>query len=255
VAPDPLAERGFGATYDAALVYERGRPGYAPAIVPLLVAELGLNASARLLDLAAGTGQLARLFAPVVGSVVAVEPSEAMRRVLAERLPGVEVLEGLAERLPLADGSLDAAVVGNAFHWFDGPAAVRELARVLRPGGGLAIVWNVGRDTEPPAPELAAFVERLRTGMPRERRSESGAWRDALEASDRFAPLACRTLTHERELDRERFTAYLGSLAVIAALPAAERDAALEDIRSLAPARCRLKMRTECFWTRRRAAR
>jgi SAM-dependent methyltransferase len=108
---DPLAERGFGAARE----YERGRPSYAPAAIRGLATALGLSGSSRLLDLAAGTGQLSRLVVGSVGSVVAVEPSEAMRRELARRAPGVDVLAGTAERLPLPDTSVDAVVVGEAF--------------------------------------------------------------------------------------------------------------------------------------------
>jgi ubiquinone/menaquinone biosynthesis C-methylase UbiE len=218
------------------------------------MAEFELDASSRVLDLAAGTGQAARLFAGQVGAVVAVEPSAPMRRVLAERLPDVEVLDGQAERLPLADGSIDAAIVGNAFHWFAGAAAVDQLARVLRPGGGLALLWNLGLDTDPPAPELDALVDARRSrALPSARRTDSGAWRSALDETERFAPLRYREYLHERALDRETFVAYIASLAFIAALPPPEREPFLAQVRALAPAECRLSLRAECYWTRRSA--
>jgi SAM-dependent methyltransferase len=248
---DPLARRGFGASIESARVYERGRPGYAPELAPWLAGELVLSRDSRVLDLAAGTGQLARQFMPLVGSVVAVEPAAAMRDVLASMVPGAEVLEGVAEQLPLPDASIDAAVVGNAFHWFDGDVALRELARVLRPGGGLAIVWNIGRDTEPPTPELEAYVAGLRTevGLGPMTGSQDRTWRRAFAATDAFAPLRHRELHHTREQDRETFVAYLASLAFVAAAP--NRDAAVERIRELAPETSILSMRTECHWTRR----
>ena len=246
---DPLARKGFGADEQAALTYERGRPGYAPELAPWLVAQLGLSADSRVLDLAAGTGQLSRL---LVGhaSVVAVEPAAAMRAVLVARVPGVEVLEGVAEDLPLADASVDAVVVGNAFHWFDGPAALGELVRVLRPGGGLAIVWNIGRESDPPAPELEAFVaaQRERAGLREAMASETPAWRAALDASKRFAPLAYHEFHHRRTQDREAFAAYLASLAFVAASP--DRAAVVEQIRALCPESSVLLMRTECYSTR-----
>ncbi len=250
---DPLAERGFGSSAESALIYERGRPGYASELAPWLVREFGLGAESRVLDLAAGTGQLARLFAGLVGSVVAVEPAAPMRRLLAESYPEVEILDGVAEHLPLADRSVDAVVVGNAFHWFDGEAAVDELARVMRPRGGVAVVWNTGLETEPPAPELDALVEGLRTrALPESRRTLSGRWRQALDdAGDRFAPLRRREWLHHRELDRDAFVAYIASLAFIAAMPVAEREPVLAQVRALAPGSCRLELRTECFWTHR----
>ena len=90
---------------------------------------------------------------------------------------------------------MDAAVVGNAFHWFDGPEAVAELARVLRPAAGLAVVWNIGLESDPPSPELEAYVAGLRerAGVAE---ATTPAWRDALDASDRFTPLAYHELHH-----------------------------------------------------------
>jgi len=251
---DPLAQRGFGSDLRSALVYERGRPGYASAAADALAAEFGLDADSRVLDLAAGTGQLSRLFIPLVGSVVAVEPSASMRAVLARRLPSVEALDGRAERIPLPDESVDAAVIGSAFHWFDGDAAVAELARVLRPGGGLAVLWNVGLSSDPPWPEgLEQLVDELRARALRPaRQSRSGLWRAALDrAHDRFEPLRVRAIAHEHALDQEAFVAGVASFSFIGAMPDDERDPVLTRVRALAPHECVLSMRTECYWTRR----
>jgi SAM-dependent methyltransferase len=242
---DPLARRGFGADEQAALLYERGRPGYAPELAPYVAEQLGLTPNSRVLDLAAGTGQLSRV---LIGRVVAVEPSAAMRAVLSATVPGVEVLDGVAEHLPLADASVDAAVVGNAFHWFDGPRAVAELTRVIKPGGGLAVVWNIGLGTEPPTPELEAFVaaQRKRAGV-----GAAKGWRAALDASADFTPLAERELHHRRTQDRETFAAYLASLAFVATLP--DRAAVVDRIRALCPATSELSLRTDCHLWRRSA--
>src|SRR5437016_9520559 len=111
--------------------YERGRPDYAPGTVPLVVERLRLAPGARVLDLAAGTGRLARPLLAAGMDVVAVEPLADMRAFLAGAIGAERVLDGRAEAIPLPDGSLAAVVVGNAWHWFDGPRAVVELARVL----------------------------------------------------------------------------------------------------------------------------
>lgn len=251
---DPLVQRGFGSDLRSALIYERGRPGYASAVADALAAELGLDADSRVLDLAAGTGQLSRLFVPLVGSVVAVEPSASMRHVLARRLPSVETLEGRAERIPLPDQSVDAAVIGNAFHWFDGDAAVGELARVLRPGGGLAVLWNLGLSSDPPwSQRLEQLVDELRAKALRPaRQCTSGMWRPALDrAHDLFEPLRFSSIAHERSLDQEAFVSGVASFSFIAAMPDDERDPVLTQVRALAPEACVLRMRTECYWTRR----
>ena len=252
--PDALVRDGFGADLRSALTYERGRPAYATAVAAGLAAEFGLHGDSRVLDLAAGTGQLARLFLPLVGSVVAVEPSAPMRHVLARRLPSVETLEGRAERIPLPDQSVDAAVVGNAFHWFDGDAAVGELARVLRPGGGLAVLWNVALSSEPPWPRrLEQLVDELRAkALPPTRDCTSGMWRPALDrARHLFEPLQFSAIAHERSLDQEAFVSGVASFSFIAAMADDDRRPVLTEVRALAPKECVLRMRTECYWTRR----
>jgi SAM-dependent methyltransferase len=206
------------------------------------------------LDLAAGTGRLARLLVPVVGSVVAVEPSPAMRAVLAGRLPEVRVVEGVAEDLPFPDGSFDAVVVGEAFHWFDAPAALEEIARVLRPRGGLALLWNVqvARDPEWPSDLNDLVMEQRRAAVPRFPRYAEGRWRDAFEATDRFGPLASDGALHDHRLDRDGVVAQVGSWSFIAALADGVREPLLERVRELAPAESTTTFRTEVHWTRKR---
>ncbi len=93
-------------------------------------------------DLAAGTGLFTRALAGRVPRVVAVEPDPRMRAVLARRTPGLEVLAGQGESMPLPDASADAVFVSTAWHWLDPVRAVPEIARVLRPGGRLGIIWT-----------------------------------------------------------------------------------------------------------------
>ena len=137
---DPVAAEGFTVGADA---YERGRPSYPPEAITLLTAELELGPGRRVLDLGAGTGKMTALLAATGADVVAIEPVAAMRERLVARLPGVEALEGTAEAIPLPRGSVDAVVVAQSFHWFEAPVALAEIARVLRPHGGLALVWGV----------------------------------------------------------------------------------------------------------------
>ena len=121
-----------------ARAYDRLRPRPAPEAVDWL---LPPGATA-VLDLAAGTGLLTRALAGRVDDVVAVEPDDRMRAVLAASAPCVRALPGTAEEIPLPDGSVDAVLVSSAWHWFDHDRATTEIARVLRPGGVLGLIWN-----------------------------------------------------------------------------------------------------------------
>jgi SAM-dependent methyltransferase len=126
----------------AAADYERARPSYPPESIEILRREIGVGVGARVCDLAAGTGKLTRLLVATGAEVVAVEPVPGMREQLSEVLPEIEVLDGTAEAIPFGDGAFDAVTVAQAFHWFKFDEALAEIRRVLRPGGGLAILFN-----------------------------------------------------------------------------------------------------------------
>jgi len=121
-----------------AALYDQSRPSYPDAAVDWLIAD-GVQ---RVVDLGAGTGKLTRLLAARGLEVTAVEPSQGMREQLQAVLPQVETLEGSGEALPLPDGSVDAVLIAQAWHWVDVEPASVEVARVLRPGGYLGLVWN-----------------------------------------------------------------------------------------------------------------
>jgi SAM-dependent methyltransferase len=133
----------FGA---AAAQYARHRPGYAEAAIRWCLAPVSDASPVRAADVGAGTGILAGALAALGADVVAVEPDPAMLAELRRQLPGVRAEEGCAEALPLPDESVDAVLCGQALHWFDLRRALPELARVLRPGGVLAGLWNVDDD-------------------------------------------------------------------------------------------------------------
>ncbi len=143
--------------------YERNRPPYADEAVAWVAERLGIVPGSRVLDLAAGTGKLTRQLLALGAEVVAVEPGDEMRAVLERVLPDVEALAGVAEAIPLPDASVDAVAVGQAFHWFDHDAALAEIRRVLRPGGGLGLLWNRWDEADP---LLAAVDELLRVARP-----------------------------------------------------------------------------------------
>lgn len=136
----------FGAE---AASYEAGRPDYPFDTVAWMLEPLAAGAR-RVADVGAGTGKLTRVLAAAPGAeVVAVDPDAEMLRTLRENVPGIPTFVGTAEALPLPDASLDAVVLGQAWHWVDPVAASAEIGRVLRPGGALGLVWNLRDDREP----------------------------------------------------------------------------------------------------------
>ena len=170
------AFRGFSRSADA---YERGRPGYPEAAVAQIASRLA--AGATVLDLAAGTGKLTRPLLAVGLGVIAVEPVAEMRSALPA---SVRALEGTAEAIPLAAGEVDGVVVGQAFHWFDGDAALAEIHRVLRPAGLLALLWNTRVENDPVNRAIDELLAPYRRGAPTQR---SDAWRAAFDRTTLFA--------------------------------------------------------------------
>ena len=118
----------------AAGAYERGRASYPAAAVEAILETTGAAPGRTLLELGAGTGKLTRELVASGARVIALEPVAGMREVLARTAPGAELLDAVAEAIPLADASIDAVVAAQSFHWFDPEAAAAEVARVLRPG-------------------------------------------------------------------------------------------------------------------------
>ena len=122
----------------AAAAYERGRPSYPPEAIDWLIP----RGARQVLDLGAGTGKLTTRLVERGLEVVAVDPIPDMLEVLRSSLPETRALLGTAEEIPLEDNSVDAVVVAQAWHWVDPERAIPEVARVLRPGGRLGLVWN-----------------------------------------------------------------------------------------------------------------
>ncbi|WP_431044540.1 class I SAM-dependent methyltransferase [Streptomyces sp. P1-3] len=140
--------------------YDRTRPGYRPQSVEWILGDRPLS----VLDLGAGTGILARTLLACGHRVTAVEPDDAMRARIAEVAPAATVLAGGAESIPLPDASVDAVLVGQAYHWFDPEPAHAEMARVLRPGGVLAALWNLRDEDVPWSAELSRILRDEDTG-------------------------------------------------------------------------------------------
>ncbi|MCP9489214.1 MAG: class I SAM-dependent methyltransferase [Solirubrobacteraceae bacterium MAG38_C4-C5] len=250
---DPRAASGFA----AADAYQRGRPSYPKEAIDRLLGALQLSESSRVLDLAAGTGQVGRALRGRVGVVTAVEPAAAMRAELAGDLPPeVVALEGTAEAIPLPNGAVQGVVVGEAFHWFDVPRAAREIARVLTDDGGTALLWNVPTWTTADTPWLEDFRR-----IVAEHRRAAGAypagenrWREQLDATRLFEPLVDHEVPHRHVLGVGDFLALVASWSWIANLPRTQQTAVLTDVEALMRSEKQVVIpyRTEVYWTHRR---
>ena len=220
------AARGFSRSADA---YDRARPDYPPAAVAWLAERLGLRPGRTVVDLAAGTGKLTRPLAATGAEVVAIEPVAEMRARIGDAAAGS--LDGTAEAIPLRDASADAVTVAQAFHWFDGPAALAEIHRVLRPGGALALVWNRRPLEDPVHAAIERIIAPYRGDAPAHR---TGAWRAAFDATTLFGPLEERTFAHSRPHDADALADRVGSTSFVAALDDGPQADVIAAVRALA---------------------
>jgi SAM-dependent methyltransferase len=213
-----VSGRRFG---EAASDYERGRPGYPRAIVEWLLDGAGNEVA----DVGAGTGKLTDAVLATGRTVVAVDPDDGMLARVRGRLPQVRTETGTAEELPLPDASVDAIVLGQAWHWVDPDAASAEAARVLRPGGRLGLIWNI-RD------ESADWVAAL-TALMHPSDAETLLAGDGVRVSAPFPPLEVDRLRWSRPVSPDDVLAMAASRSHLIALAPDERTAVLERIREL----------------------
>jgi SAM-dependent methyltransferase len=239
---DPSVRGPYTVFSEVAGAYERGRPGYPEESVRWLVGDEPCD----VVDLGAGTGKLTRSLVALGHRVTAVEPLDEMRAELQAALPGVTALAGNAEAIPVPDASADVVTCAQAFHWFDQPVALPEIARVLRPGGRLALVWNSRDDRDPWMARLSELIGNETVGAP-----------DVyapIDESRLFGPVATAEFTFEQLLERGGLRDLVLSRSYCAKLPQAVREPILEAVASLydetaGPGGVRLAYVTECFRT------
>lgn len=255
VAIHESAAKGFSAGADA---YERGRPSYSPDAIARLVEELRIGPGSRVLDLAAGTGKLTRQLVDTGAELVAVEPIAQMRARLVEAVPTAEALEGTAEAIPLPNHSVDAVVVGQAFHWFDGVRAASEIRRVLRPAGAVGMIWQARDPNRPWIKRLEEIIDAADDGHPRFR---TGAWRGAFDLVALFDPIESADFDAVQRGDAETIVDRVASISYVAAMPDDRRKVVLDEVRDLLATDpetagvdvIELPYRAHVYWTRPRA--
>ncbi|MDM7887629.1 class I SAM-dependent methyltransferase [Curtobacterium sp. RHCJP20] len=214
---DDRPARSFGSAVDA---YERGRPGYPDAVAAALVPDR----TPLVVDVGAGTGKFTRTLLGRAGEVVAVEPDPAMRLRLADLLPSVRALDGTGEAIPLPDASADVVTFAQSWHWVDRDAGAAEVARVLRPGGTLGLVWNVRDEARPWAARVGAIVAQPEARTVQQEQPLVGA---------PFGAGVHDTVRWTHEQDRDAFLDMIASRSSVILMPEEERRAVLDAVRQV----------------------
>ncbi|MEV4206460.1 class I SAM-dependent methyltransferase [Nocardia salmonicida] len=216
-------KRRAGSFGTQAAVYAQYRPDYPAAGIRWALEAVAEKAGAVVLDLGAGTGKLTGGLLAAGVEVIAVEPDEGMRAELVRRYPEVRALSGAAEAIPLADGSVDAVLAGQAFHWFDQARAFPEIARVLRADGVFAAFWNNDDDK-------VEWVAGLRDVSRSSASFPPSSSDDALPAHPLFAPFEYAEFAHSQRRTAESLTASIGTHSHTVVISTQERAEVLARI-------------------------
>jgi ubiquinone/menaquinone biosynthesis C-methylase UbiE len=208
-------------TFDrAAELYDRVRPGFAASALEWVL-PVGAR---RVLDLGAGTGKLTEALVARGLDVVAIDPAPNMLARLRDKLPDVDARVATSEATGLPDGDVDAVVVGSAFHWFARPDAEREMARVLRPGGVVGLLWNL---RDPASPTVRAFHE----AQAHATETMPGEHADVTLDPRWFGPTQHRQFPHTQELAPDQLVELVASRSYVIAMAEPERTHLLDRVR------------------------
>jgi SAM-dependent methyltransferase len=210
--------------------YEQGRPSYPSDAVDLVVEQFAIGPGATVVDIGAGTGKFTRLLVPTGARIIGVEPVAEMREVFGRAVRGADVVDGTAESLAFEDGSVDVATAAQVFHWVDAEPAVAEVHRVLRPGGGLVLIWN-SRDT------AVDWVRAIKTKMdevsgdsPRYGSLHGDGWQAAIAEHAGFTAVQHAQFRLDHATTHDATLARVASTSYVSALPDEERAAVLADV-------------------------
>lgn len=248
------AAKGFNRGGDA---YERGRPDFPPDAITFLVDTLEIKGESTVVDLGAGNGKLTRILAQADPNLVAIEPVDGMIKKFKSFLPAVSILKGTAESIPLPDGDADVVVVGQAFHWFKGEAALPEIHRVLRPEGRLGLIWNVRDESLDWVAGLSRIINEFKGNAPR---YGSFEWKKAFDRTTLFTPLEKKTFNFIQKGGMDMVLDRVQSVSFISALPDKDREGVLNRVRELLASHPQTRgkeefeipYRTDVYWCRRK---
>jgi SAM-dependent methyltransferase len=222
--------------------YDTARPGYPDELYQLLADRCGLAPGVRILEIGPGTGQASGPLLAKGAHVVAVEPGEQLAAVLSQRFPTdrLEVVVADFEQAKLV-GRFDLVVAATSFHWVDLPVAMPKLAKLVRPGGWLAIWWNVFQDPDTPTPfrdaldglyaEVLPELSSPSAGFPDRLRPES--WTRDLQAGDLFGPVETHFLYWSNPLTPQRARNLWATFSNIINLDADRRTLFLDGLETI----------------------
>ena len=218
---------------DNAGSYARGRPDYPSAMITWMQSRTGVKAGDVVIDLGAGTGKFTRALVNLGLRVTAIEPVEQMRAQLAAALPEVTAIGGVAQNLEVASASADLFTCAQSFHWFADDVAVNEIARVLKPGHFLVLVWNQRDISHPIQSMLEQFL--LSHQDPKIPHSPDRRWKPVIDRSPLFEFVEEVRFRHDHELDRSGVVDRLRSMSVYPALSPEIQKMATDEVEALVP--------------------
>lgn len=229
----------FGSVIDA---YHRARPGYPLEAVHWLTGDGPLS----VLELGSGTGKLTEQLVALGHDVHATDPDPVMLDKLAQTVHVSRISQTSAEEIPAADASYDVVVAGQAFHWFDRDQAMPEIARVLKDGGHLALVWNTRDERVPRVKQLNSLL------LSERHHHDELDPADVVESSPCFGPVEYRSFEHRHRIDRALIQDLVLSRSYVATLSEDARQARIRDVLGWYDAHCggngmRLPYVAECY--------
>ncbi len=233
--------------------YERGRPEYPQEAIEFLINTLQIGTASSVLDLGAGTGKFTKLLAQSKAKIAAVEPVEGMRKKFQSLYPDIEALKGSAENIPVENSSADVVVAAQAFHWFNGPQALSEIHRALKPGGKLGLIWNARDESLAWIAELTRIIDPLEGGAPRYKTMN---WKKCFEDTKLFSPLQLKHFSYTQTGTIETVVDRIASISFISALAESQKQQVLQRVRTLvqthpdtkSQSEIKLPYRTDVFW-------